>query len=278
MSRIPVVLADLLELHDCLPVAWRAATRAGAFLRDERPAALVVDTKSSPTDAVSVMDRTAEQMIVREVLGEYPQDGFLGEEGGERPSASGRRWIVDPLDATVNYLYGVPLWGVSIALEDPEGVVLGVIGIPAQDEAYLAVRGQGAWRVRGGAVERLHGSRCDNLSMALVATGFGYSASRRVRQAEVMAGLIGQVRDIRRSGCAVVDFGWLACGHIDAFYEYGLNPWDHAAGALLCREAGMTVTGLRSNDDLQPIFVASAPALADDLRSRLIDLDADDMP
>lgn len=278
MESTDIVLADLLTAHDALPIAWRCATTAGAFLRDERPRALIVDTKSSPTDAVSIMDRSSEQLIVREVLAAYPEDGFLGEEGGERPSRSGRRWIVDPLDATVNYLYGIPLWGVSVALEDEKGTVLGVVAVPEADEVYVAVRGAGSWLVKRGRGRRLHGSSCTDLGQALVATGFGYSAERRVRQAQVVEGAISHVRDIRRSGCAVVDFCWLARGRLDAFYEYGLNHWDHAAGALIAREAGMSVTNLTGGADLDPFFVASAPAIAPDLREVLATLSADQMP
>lgn len=278
MEPADIVLADLLTVHEALPVAWRCATTAGAFLRDERPRALIVDTKSSPTDAVSIMDRSSEQLIVREALTAFPDDGFLGEEGGERPSRSGRRWIVDPLDATVNYLYGIPLWGVSVALEDEQGTVLGVVAVPEADEVYVAVRGAGSWLVERGRGRRLQGSGCVDLGQALVATGFGYSAERRIRQAQVVAGLIGQVRDIRRTGCAVVDFCWLARGRLDAFYEYGLNPWDHAAGALIAREAGIRVMGLGGTEDLDPFFVAAAPAIAEDLREVLSALGADQMP
>lgn len=278
MESADIVLADLLTAHEALPVAWRSATTAAAFLRDERPLALIVDTKSSPTDAVSIMDRSSEQLIVREVLAAFPDDGFLGEEGGERPSRSRRRWIVDPLDATVNYLYGIPLWGVSVALEDEQGTVLGVVAVPEADEVYVAVRGAGSWLVERGRGRRLHGSGCTDLSQALVATGFGYSAERRVRQAQVMAGVISEVRDIRRTGCAVVDFCWLARGRLDAFYEYGLNPWDHAAGALIAREAGMSVTDLSGGEGLDPFFVAAAPSIAPDLREVLSGLNADQMP
>lgn len=278
MESTDIVLADLLTLHEALPVAWRSATTAGAFLRDERPRALIVDTKSTPTDVVSIMDRSSEQMIVREVLAAFPEDGFLGEEGGERPSRSGRRWIVDPLDATVNYLYGLPLWGVSVALEDEQGTVIGVVAVPATDEVYVALRGAGSWVVERGRGRRLRGSGCTDLAQALVATGFGYSAERRERQAQVVAGVIRHVRDIRRTGCAVVDFCWLARGRLDAYYEYGLNPWDHAAGALIAREAGLEVTGLSGGDDLDPFFVAAAPAIAQDLRQALGSLAADQMP
>lgn len=274
----PTPLADLLRLHPALQTAWRAAWEAGLYLRDERPSDLAIDTKSTPTDVVSAMDRGAERLIVESILGAFPEDGFLGEEGGERPSSSGRRWIVDPLDATVNYLYGIPLWGVSIALEDAEGVALGVVVLPALEQAYVGIRGEGAWRVESGSATRLSGSACESLSQALVVTGFGYSAERRVRQAEVVTRIIGQVRDIRRSGCAVIDFCWLAEGRADGYYEYGLNPWDHAAAALVCREAGVAVIGLDGHDALDPAFVAAAPGIIDDLRALLVSSGAGKMP
>lgn len=279
MTEMPTrALADLLGLHPALGTAWRAGWEAGLFLRDERPIDLTIDTKSTPTDVVSAMDRGAEQIIVETILERFPEDGFLGEEGGERPSASGRRWIVDPLDATVNYLYGMPLWGVSIALEDTDGTALGVVVLPALDQAYVAVRGHGAWRVERGIATALTGSSATNLGQAMVVTGFGYSAERRVRQAEVVMRIIGEVRDIRRTGCAVIDFCWLAEGRADGYYEYGLNPWDHAAASLVCREAGVVVTGLDGGDDLDPAFVAAAPAIIDQLRALLVASGALDMP
>ena len=267
-------LADLLGRHALLPLAWHAAGAAGRFLKDERPAGLVVDTKSTPTDVVTAMDRDAEAMIIAALLGRRPTDGFLGEEGGERIGTSGVRWIVDPLDGTVNYLFRLPMWGVSIAAEVEGTVEVGVVATPEFDEAYVAVRGEGAWLVRGGEARRLRGSACDRLSGALVTTGFGYAAERRRRQSEIVTGLITRIRDIRRNGAAVIDFCWLARGRVDGYYELGLNAWDVAAGALIASEAGMTVTGLR-DDDLSDFVLAAAPAIAPDLRTVLVELRAD---
>jgi myo-inositol-1(or 4)-monophosphatase len=269
-------LDDLLTLHELLPGAWHAALRAGAFLRDERPDDLVIDTKSTSSDVVSAMDRDAEAMIIADLLGARPTDGLLGEEGGERPGTSGVRWVVDPLDGTVNYLHRLPMWGVSIAAEiDGRGEV-GVVHVPEFEESYLAVRGAGAWLIRDGQGERLSGSDCPGLAAAIVATGFGYAAQRRLRQAEVVAGLITQVSDVRRIGAAVVDFCWLARGRLDAYYEAGLNPWDMAAGGLIAEEAGLVVTGLH-DDDMTGFFVAAVPAIAADLRAALVALRADDV-
>ena len=269
-------LADLLGMHPLLEPAWVAAQRAGAFLRDERPDDLVIDTKSTPTDVVSAMDRDAEAMIIGDLLGARPDDGLLGEEGGERLGTSGVRWVVDPLDGTVNYLHRLPMWGVSIGAEVNGIGEVGVVVLPEYAEAYIGVRGAGSWLVRDGVGERLHGSPCSSLSEAIVNTGFGYSAARRRRQAEVVTGLIVQVADIRRIGAAVVDFCWLARGRMDAYYEYGLNPWDSAAGSVIVSEAGIVYTGLR-DDDPSGFFVAAAPGIVDDFRQALIALDADNV-
>jgi myo-inositol-1(or 4)-monophosphatase len=269
-------LADLLTLHELLPLAWRAAGLAGPFLRDERPDGLQVDSKSTPTDAVTAMDRDAEAMIAAVLLRDRPNDGLLGEEGGERIGTSGVRWVVDPLDGTVNYLFRLPMWGVSIAAEVDGAVEVGVVATPAFDEAYIAVRGEGAWLVRGERAERLRGSSCSDLSAALVTTGFGYEAQKRRRQSEVVTGLITQIRDVRRMGAAVVDFCWLARGRVDAYYEHGLNAWDYAAGALIAAESGAVVTGLH-DDDFSGFVFAAAPGIAGPLLSALIELAADDL-
>jgi myo-inositol-1(or 4)-monophosphatase len=269
-------LDDLLGLHELLPAAWDAGERAGAFLRNERPDDLVIDTKSTSSDVVSAMDRDAEAMIIADLLGPRPADGLLGEEGGERPGTSGVRWVVDPLDGTVNYLHRLPMWGVSIAAEVAGRSEVGVVHVPEFDESYLAVRGCGAWLVREGRGERLTGSACPALSAAIVATGFGYAPERRRRQAEVVTGLVTRVSDVRRMGAAVVDFCWLARGRLDAYFEAGLNPWDMAAGVLIAAEAGLVVTGLR-DDDVSGFFVAAAPAIATDLRAALQELRADEV-
>ena len=274
MSAPTRSLAEVLDLHPLLPMAWHAAGAAGRFLRDERPKILAVDTKSSPTDAVTVMDRTAEAMISAALLGPRPDDGLLGEEGGERLGTSGVRWIVDPLDGTVNYLFELPMWGVSIAAEEHGLVTVGVVVTPEFDEGYIAVRGQGSWHIDGADAHPLQASGCTDLAAALVTTGFGYDAQLRKAQAEVVTGLITQIRDVRRMGAAVVDFCWLARGRVDGYYERGLNAWDYAAGALIAQEAGAFVSGLR-DDDLSTFVFAAAPGIAAELRSALVTLNAD---
>jgi myo-inositol-1(or 4)-monophosphatase len=273
----PTVLADLFALDPLVLPAWRAATAAGAFLRDERPRELVIDTKSTVADAVTVMDRTAEAMIVAAILGGRPDDGFLGEEGGERLGTSGVRWVVDPLDGTTNYLYGLPMWGVSIGAEVDGVVQVGVVVAPDLDEAYVGVRGAGAWLVQGSQVTPLRCTSVTDLAVSLVATGFNYDPVLRERQAQVAAGLIPHVRDLRRLGAACVDLCWTARGRVDAFYERGLNAWDVSAGLVIAEEAGVVVSGLTADEPVSKDFMlAVAPGIAEALRARLVALAAAD--
>ena len=267
-------LSDLLARHPLLPLAWQAATRAALFLRDERPTALVIDSKSTSVDAVTEMDRGAEQILVNLLLGSRPDDGFLGEEGGERTGTSGVRWVVDPLDGTVNYLYRIPMWSVSVAAEVDEAAVIGIVVAPEFDEAFIGIAGGGAWLVRHAltsptGIEAMHVAECSDLSMAMVATGFGYSAQRRQEQAAVVLAMAGQVRDFRRMGGAAIDFCWLARGRFDGYYERGLARWDVAAGALIAREAGARVSGLWGDSVYEETMVASVASIAESLRAAL---------
>jgi fructose-1,6-bisphosphatase/inositol monophosphatase family enzyme len=198
---------------------------------------------------------------VRELLAAArPEDGLLAEEGSRAEAASGRRWIVDPLDGTVNYLYGFPAWAVSVALEDAEGTAVGVVYDPLRRETFRAERGRGCelngepMRVRGGA----------ELARALVATGFSYERERRAAQAEVVRRVLPSVRDIRRAGAAALDMAWLAAGRIDGYWERGLKPWDWAAGRLLVQEAGGAVAELPGEPrGLVAANPALLPALAE---------------
>jgi myo-inositol-1(or 4)-monophosphatase len=199
-----------------------------------------VDSKSSSTDMVSDADREAEEAIVSLLRAERPDDGLLGEEGAEQTAANGRRWVIDPLDGTTNFLYGLPAWVVSVAVEDSGGALAGVVFDPNRDELFAAERGGGATcngtpiRVREGAA----------LERALVATGFGYESDRRARQAEVLRSVLPAVRDVRRAGAAALDLAWVAAGRLDGYWERGLHPWDWAAGRLLVTEAGGEVRDL----------------------------------
>ena len=264
-----VSLHELLSRHHLLCLAWEAACVAAAFLHDERPDRLAIDTKSSPTDAVTEMDRGAEARLIEILLGARPTDGLLGEEGGERPGTSGVRWVVDPLDGTVNYLYRMPSWAVSVAAEVEGDSEIGVVLAPALAEAYIGIRGGGAWSIEGDEAWPLAVRECRSLANALVSTGFGYAAERRVEQAAVVQGLAPLVRDFRRGGAAVVDLCWLARGRLDGHYESGLNRWDIAAGGLIAAEAGAIVAGLRSADPNEGTFVAAVPGINDEFRAAL---------
>jgi myo-inositol-1(or 4)-monophosphatase len=240
-----------------LELAERAARAAGDVLMSyygRAPSGL--DLKSSDTDPVSDADREAER-AVRELLErERPGDGLVAEEGSRAEAESGRRWIVDPLDGTVNFLYGIPVWAVSVALEDGDGLAAGVVHSPVNGETFSAERGGGArLSVDGGESRALHVRDCAALELAMVATGFSYEPVRRARQAEVVGRLLPLARDIRRAGAAAIDLAWLAAGRVDAFYEQGLKRWDWAAGHLLVAEAGGVVGWL---DDEPPTMVAAA--------------------
>jgi myo-inositol-1(or 4)-monophosphatase len=251
------------SVHDLLELAISTADVAGVMLVDKRPADLgVAHTKSSPTDVVTEMDQAAEKLIVDRIRASRPGDAFLGEEGGETAGSSGVRWIIDPIDGTVNYLYGLPDWAVSIAAEVGGEVVAGVVAVPARGELYTAARGEGAYLVhRDGSTEKLRCNAGVPLERALVATGFGYSAQRRARQAEVLSGVLPRVRDIRRSGSAAIDLCSVAAGRVDAYYERGPQEWDFAAGSLIVQEAGGTVAGLHGRPMSPELTIAAGPGL-----------------
>ena len=217
-----------------------------------------VDVKSSSTDMVSDADREAEQAIVDLLQSERPDDGVLGEEGTEEDAASGRRWVVDPLDGTTNFLYAYPGWAVSVALEDSDGGLVGIVFDPARGELFAAERGAGA-TLNGEPIRIREGAR---LERALVATGFGYDAERRARQAEVLRRVLPAVRDIRRAGAAALDLAWVAAGRLDGYWERGLHRWDWAAGRLLVTEAGGEVRDLVGDPHG---LVAAAPGLVGEL-------------
>jgi myo-inositol-1(or 4)-monophosphatase len=246
-----------------IEVAERAARAGGEVLMayyGRPPEGLGV--KSSATDPVSDADREAERAIRELLSAERPADGLVAEEGSHAEADSGRRWVVDPLDGTVNFIYELPAWAVSVALEDAEGVAAGVVHSPVLGETFCAVRGGGAWIAESGRPLRV--SACDRLERAMVATGFSYEPARRAQQAAVVTRLLPLARDIRRAGAAALDLAWTAAGRLDAFYENGLKRWDWAAGHLLVQEAG-GVTGWIEGEP--PVLVAAAtPTLLDELR------------
>jgi myo-inositol-1(or 4)-monophosphatase len=275
----PPETAALLEL------ACSTAVAAGRLLLGRGGRAEVVATKSSPTDVVTEADQAAELLIRDVIRAARPHDRILGEEGGEDGGSgerSGVRWIVDPLDGTVNYLYGLPDWAVSIAAEAEGTVVAGAVFVPRRDELYSAGRGGGAWLSWGALDARGEDSpqpirlACNTgvpLGQALVATGFGYAAGRRVVQGEVLAAVLPRVRDIRRGGSAAVDLCSVASGSVDAYYERGVNLWDIAAGSLIATEAGAAVTGLHGQPPGPSMTLAAGPGLLDDLHALLAGTD-----
>jgi myo-inositol-1(or 4)-monophosphatase len=194
-----------------------------------------VSTKTSSTDMVSDVDRESERAVARVLAEKRPDDGVLGEEGTSRPGTTGVRWVVDPLDGTTNFLFGIPQWCVSVAAVVDGSTAVGIVVDPSRQETWAAVRGWGSRR--NGVACQVASGRSD-LATALVATGFGYRAARREWQGSVVARVLPKVRDIRRFGSAALDLSWTAGGRYDTYYEWGLNPWDLEAGSLICAEAG----------------------------------------
>jgi myo-inositol-1(or 4)-monophosphatase len=253
--------------HDLLPVAVEAARDAGRLLLDyaRRPATGVA-AKSTPTDLVSDADRAAEKLLLEAITTKRPDDGILSEEGAADSSTTGLTWVIDPLDGTINFLFGLPAWAVSIAVKDAHGVLVGVVHVPRLDETFTAVRGDGA-RLNDDAISV---SNCDRLDRALIGTGFAYDARARAQQATILTRVLPKVRDIRRAGSAAIDLASLACGRLDGFYEAPMEEWDKAAGVLLIAEAGGVVSELEAPLDLSPGVIAAGPALHDDLRDLVV--------
>jgi myo-inositol-1(or 4)-monophosphatase len=267
-GMVPVDPDALLDL------ATGLAREAGALALQMGPAAAVVDAKSSPTDVVTAADRAVEVLLVDALRRARPEDGILGEEGGSAVGSSGLRWVIDPIDGTVNYLYGIPQWAVSIGVEDDQGALVGVVYDPSKDEMWRAVRTAGA--TLNGASLRC--SAATDLAQSLVGTGFGYDARRRAAQSRALPDLLPRVRDIRRLGAGSLDLCSVAAGRLDAYYEQGLAPWDLSAGGLVAREAGALVTGLRGRDAGAALVLAAAPGVHQALHDLLVGYDADADP
>jgi fructose-1,6-bisphosphatase/inositol monophosphatase family enzyme len=229
-------------LEELARTAYEAATAASEVLRAGAPgsgaAVTGLSTKISETDMVSDVDRSSEAAVNRVLLLRRPDDGLLAEEGSSRAGTTGVRWVVDPLDGTTNFLFGIPQYAVSIAAEVDGEPVVGLVLDPCRSEIWAAARGHGAFR---------NGSRCQvrpdptSASEALVATGFAYKAAWRAWQGAVAARMLPQVRDLRRFGSAALDLSWVGGARFDGYYEWGLNPWDLRAGELVAREAGAEV-------------------------------------
>jgi myo-inositol-1(or 4)-monophosphatase len=246
-----------------LELALAAAHDAGSLLLERfgGPAS-GVESKSSTTDMVSDADRAAERLLLERITAARPDDGLVGEEGGRVGGSSGLVWVVDPLDGTTNYLFGYPVWSVSIACEDQHGGVVAVVHDPSRGETFAAERGGGT--TLNGRPVRTRAAR--GLDRALVGTGFAYAPADREFQAAVLARVLPRVRDVRRGGSAALDLAWVACGRLDGFYEWGIKHWDRAAGMLLVSEAGGGVSVFEPGGGLEPCVVAATGDLHDPLR------------
>jgi myo-inositol-1(or 4)-monophosphatase len=246
-----------LRLRELLSLASDLARDAGRIHAEGLQRALRLETKSSPTDLVSQVDREAERLIVERLSAIRPDDAVLGEEGALGQGTSGVRWIIDPLDGTTNYVYGYPAYAVSIAVEVERRPQIGVVFDSSASRMYRAIAGWGATcddriiRVREQA----------DLATALVATGFSYEAAQRELQGAAVAQVLGRVRDIRRGGTAALDLCHVAAGHVDAYWELDLSPWDYAAGAVIAQEAGAEVAFPQAAHGDGPAVVAAPPAL-----------------
>ncbi|MGI8868886.1 MAG: inositol monophosphatase family protein [Mycobacteriales bacterium] len=253
------------RVDDLLVLAVETARAAGAELLRRYGRIEGLETKSTATDPVSDADRASERLIVDALAKARPDDAILGEEGTSRPGTSGIRWVVDPLDGTVNYLYGIDGWAVSIAAEDGDGRLVGVVHQPAENRIFSATRGGGAFVDR----QRLRANDPVRMQQALLATGFSYRPDRRAAIGGVIAGLLPQVRDIRRLGTASVDLCMVAAGMVDAYFEEGLNPWDVAAGALIATEAGAAYDDVLATPAGGQGMLAAGPALQPILRAAI---------
>jgi len=260
---------------ELLDIARDIAVRAGELAARRRTEGVqIADRKSSPVDVVTAADRETEAFIRSFLADARPDDGFYGEESGAESGSSGLTWLVDPIDGTVNYLYGIPHYAVSVAVVEGEPdplswtALAGCVANPASGEVYTASAGGGSYLGR----DRLEIAPRVELSQALIATGFGYDAEMRAHQGAVVARLLDQVRDIRRMGTASLDLCAVATGRVNAYFERTLSPWDHAAGALIAREAGAAVRGWNGAAPSREFIIAAHPVVADELEQLLLSI------
>jgi len=264
-------------LRELEELAVTAAGAAGWFIVDDRPRGMgVLDTKSSVNDIVTVMDQESEMLLRRILLGARPDDGVLGEEDGASAGTSGITWVIDPIDGTVNYLYGIPAYCVSVAAVIGDAgtpgqwqPVAGAVCNPLTGEIFHSRRGGGANVLVADEDTAIRVNTVEVLLQSLVATGFGYVPEVRARQGEVLGALLPEIRDIRRAGSAALDLCAVACGRVDAYYEAGLHPWDLAAGWIIAAEAGALVTGLCGAPPGEAAVVAAGPGIHASLLRRL---------
>ncbi len=222
---------------ELLALAQQIALKAGELLLD-RPASWELTSKSTAIDIATQMDVASEKLIVNAILASRPDDGIIGEEGAARESKSGYTWVIDPVDGTVNYFYGLPGWNISIAVKDARGVVVGVVHAPTIGSTWHATRG-------GGAFLNSTPIACNEpieLNRALISTGFAYDVQDRINQLDLVNTLVPKIRDIRRMGAAATDICCVATGLVDGYIETGLKEWDLAAASLIATEAGAIVT------------------------------------
>jgi len=247
---------------ELLPLAHSVAAAAGQLLM-QRPVHFDLTEKSTAIDFATQMDQKAEALIVESILAARPDDGILAEEGAARESNSGITWVIDPLDGTVNYFYGLPGWNVSIAARDDQGALVGVVNAPTINSLWHAIRGEGAY-YNG---EKIRSTSNVELERALIGTGFAYDVADRTEQIAMIASLLPRIRDVRRMGSAAVDLCHVGMGSLDAYFERGLHDWDWAAGALVATEAGAQVAHL--GDGARKLTIAAGPGLFDVLREAL---------
>jgi myo-inositol-1(or 4)-monophosphatase len=258
--------------HELLQLATELAVKAGRMVAAGRAERGInaAGSKSSATDVVTEFDLASERLIVGGILDARPNDGIIGEEGTATAGTSGIDWLVDPIDGTNNFLYGLPGWAVSIAAATPDGTEVGVVYVPSADELFTAVKGGGA--LLDGSPIRC--SATTDLALALVATGFSYLPERRAAQAARVAALLPQVRDLRRVGAAATDLCSLAAGRVDVYFEEHLGAWDIAAGALIASEAGCRLGGLDGGEARPRSMLGATPALFDAVQRLVLEIDA----
>lgn len=277
MVDVTTSLALRAELRS---VAETLAAEAAQYVRSRRGEVFgdgsaspgeAVRSKSAPTDPVTVVDTETERLLRDRLATLRPGDPVLGEEGGGPTSASpgAVTWVLDPIDGTVNFLYGIPAYAVSIAAQVDGVSIAGAVAAVSAGEVYSAALGLGAQATGSAGTRTLRCNEVDQLSMTLVGTGFGYLPGRRATQAALLAGLLAQVRDVRRMGSAALDLCMVASGQLDAYYEHGLNVWDWAAGLLIAQEAGATIVVPDPSTGSAPLVLAAAPGVAAELRTAL---------
>lgn len=272
------LLPDEATTRELMELAASMAREVGDLVRTTRETGVdLAGVKSTVTDVVTEADLAAERRLRELIATHRPQDAILGEEGGATAGTSGLTWVVDPIDGTVNYMYGLPVYAVSVAVVagEPDPAtwtqVAGAVCSPVDGLLWRAGRGLGAWL----GDRRLAVNAPRPLGESLVATGFGYDAALRRQQAQVLTGVLDKVRDIRRAGSCAIDLCSLASGQLDAFFERGTNPWDFAAGGLVVREAGGVVTGLRGSAESSTMMVAGPAETVRQIVELLEQLDAD---